>query len=188
MGTEQTATRATPGDNRTDLMPSRSVTPGDDRWNTKYRGEKPLQRADRNFGELLQELRVAQTGVQILFAFLLGLSFTTRFSAISEFQLYAYVATLVSSAITTALLIAPVAAHRLQFQCGHKVQLVRLVHRCLIAGLITLLVTVLGAMLLVLDVALNTPTAITITAVLAVCFLALWVGVPGLLRFGRDRG
>ena len=65
----------------------------DDAWNTEHRAEAPLQRADRNFAELLQELRVAQTGVQILFAFLLTLSFMDRFVAIDPFQRGVYVFT-----------------------------------------------------------------------------------------------
>jgi hypothetical protein len=97
----------------------------DDAWNTEHRAEAPLQRADRNFAELLQELRVAQTGVQILFAFLLTLSFMDRFAAIDAFQRGVYVFTLVASAMTAALLIAPVAVHRLLFQRGRKRELVR---------------------------------------------------------------
>jgi MFS family permease len=149
-----------------------------------------MQRADRNFHELLQELRVTQTGVQILFAFLLGLSFTPRFATINEFQRDVYVVTLVASAITTALLIAPVAAHRLQFQRGRKVALVLLVHRCVLAGLVSLLVTMAGAMLLVLDVVLGAPAAVSVSAVVAGGFTLLWFVLPGYRRFTshRDEG
>jgi hypothetical protein len=168
--------------------PRSSVSYGrrDDKWNTAHRGEWPLQRADRNFGELLQELRVAQTGVQILFAFLLGLSFAPRFAEISSFQLDVYVVTLVACALTVALLIAPVAAHRLQFQYGRKVELVRLVHRCTMGGLAALLATMTGALLLVLDVAVGAWIAVPITALVAGCFLMLWVVVPMVTR--RRRG
>src|SRR3954453_23145785 len=72
----------------------------DDAWNPEHRAEAPLQWADRNFAELLQELRVAQTAVQILFAFLLTLSFMDRFAAIDAFQRGVYVFTLVASAMT----------------------------------------------------------------------------------------
>ena len=159
---------------------------GGDGWNSEHRGERPLQRADRNYNELLQELRVAQTGVQILFAFLLGLSFTPRFASVTEFQRDVYVITLVSSAVTTAFLIAPVAAHRVLFQSGRKRQLVRLVHRCLFAGLITLVLTMVGAMLLVLDVVLRPPVAVTVTAAVAVFFVVLWFALPGYRRL-KDR-
>jgi hypothetical protein len=158
-----------------------------DRWNAEHRGERPMQRADRNFNELLQELRVTQTGVQILFAFLLGLAFTARFAALTAADRTIYVVTLASSAITTALLIAPVAAHRLQFQYGRKVQLVRLVHRCLLAGLTTLLVTMVGAILLVLDVVVGVPVAWAVTAAVAGCFVALWFALPAYLRITGTR-
>lgn len=151
------------------------------------RNESTLERADRNFGELLQELRVTQTGVQILFAFLLGLSFTQRFEHVNPFQTTVYVITLVSSAVTTALLIAPVAAHRLQFQVGRKIQLVRLVHRCLLAGLSALLVTMAGALLLVLDVVLGGPIAETITGSVGCFFLVMWFALPALLRLAGGR-
>jgi len=142
-----------------------------------------MQRADRNFGELLQEFRVTQTGVQILFAFLLSLSFTPRFASVTNFQRDLYVGTLTSSAITTATLIAPVAAHRIQFQRGRKVELVRLVHRCLLAGLTFLLLTMAGALLLVLDVVVGTPLAFALTTAVTACFVALWVVLPSCLRF-----
>ena len=107
----------------------------DDEWNTEHRAEAPLQRADRNFAELLQELRVAQTGVQILFAFLLTLSFMDRFAMADAFQRGVYVFTLAASAVTVALLIAPVAVHRLLFQRGRKRELVRVGHRLVVTGL-----------------------------------------------------
>jgi hypothetical protein len=93
----------------------------------------------------------------------------------------------VASAITTALLIAPVAAHRLQFQSGRKVQLVRLVHRCLLAGLTALLVTMTGAILLVLDVVVGAPLAQTVTGMVAACFVALWFALPAYLRIAGRR-
>src|SRR6266536_2225411 len=77
-------------------------------WNRRERQESELQRLDRNFNELLQELRVAQTGVQILFAFLLTLAFTQRFGEVTGFQGGLYYGTLVAAALATSLLIAPV--------------------------------------------------------------------------------
>ncbi|WP_043723048.1 DUF6328 family protein, partial [Kutzneria sp. 744] len=78
-----------------------------DSWNFAARGETPTQRLDRNYAELLQEIRVAQTGVQLLLAFLLSLAFTPRFGALGEFDRGAFVASLVLGAAATALLIAP---------------------------------------------------------------------------------
>ena len=150
----------------------------DDAWNTEHRAEAPLQRADRNFTELLQELRVAQTGV-------LTLSFMDRFAAIDAFQRGVYVFTLVASAITAALLIAPVAVHRLLFQRGRKRELVRVGHRFALTGLLSLAATMLAGRLLVLDVVVRRIAALSVIAALAVVFVALWVGVP--LRLRQDR-
>jgi hypothetical protein len=157
---------------------------GGDAWNTEHRAEAPLQRADRNFAELLQELRVAQAGVQILFAFLLTLSFMDRFAAVDAFQRGVYVFTLVASATSIALFVAPVAVHRLLFQRGRKRELVRVGHRLAVAGLVSLAVTVLAGMLLVLDVVVGRLPATAVVAAMALGFVALWVGVPLRMRRG----
>jgi hypothetical protein len=167
----------------------------DDAWNIEHRAEMPLQRADRNFVELLQELRVAQTGVQILFAFLLTLSFMDRFAAIDAFQRGVYLFTLVASATTVALLVAPVAVHRLLFQRGRKRELVHVGHRLAVCGLMSLATTMLAGMLLVLDVVVGRVAAVAGVAALTVVFAVLWAGVPLrvrrgpvlLLRSGRRR-
>src|SRR5437899_3345880 len=88
----------------------------DDRWNYRARGETPSQRLDRNLVELLQEVRVAQVGVQVLLAFLLALAFTPRFTQFTDPQRYAYVVSLVLGAAATALLIAPAPFHRVVFR------------------------------------------------------------------------
>lgn len=160
----------------------------DDHWNSERRGEGRLQRADRNFSELLQELRVAQIGVQILFAFLLGLSFAPRFSEIGEFERGLYVATLICSALTVALLVAPVAAHRLQFQHGRKVQLVEFGHRCALAGLAALVLTTTGSLLLGLTLVVSFGVAASVTAAVAACFVVLWFVLPLVKRGGPDPG
>jgi Family of unknown function (DUF6328) len=156
----------------------------DDAWNIEHRAEAPLQRADRNFAELLQELRVAQTGVQILFAFLLTLSFMDRFATINEFQRAVYVFTLVASATTVLLFVAPVAVHRLMFQRGRKRELVYVGHRLAVTGLVSLAVTMLAGMLLVLDVVVGRAAALSVVAALAVAFAALWAGLPLRVRRG----
>jgi Family of unknown function (DUF6328) len=92
-------------------------------------GEGPLQRADRNMIELLQELRVAQTGVQILFVFLLSLSFTDRFAGLDEMQRWTYIVILLLAVITAGLLVAPAAAHRMTFGRGLKQETVQLGHK-----------------------------------------------------------
>jgi Family of unknown function (DUF6328) len=107
-------------------------------WNHIVRDETELQSVDRHFNELLQELRVAQTGVQILFAFLLGLAFSPRFPDLTGGQQATYLVTLVLSAVSAALLIAPVGYHRTVFRRRLRPQLVTTGHRYAIAGLILL--------------------------------------------------
>ena len=105
--------------------------------------------------ELLQELRVAQTGVQILFAFLLTLVFQPRFAEINEVQRWTYVVTLLLSVLTAGLLVAPAAVHRITFRRGVKIETVQLGHRLFTAGLATLAFTLSGGVLLVFDVAVG---------------------------------
>jgi len=152
------------------------------------RNEGPLERADRNMVELLQELRVAQTGVQILFAFLLTLSFTERFGSIDDVQRWTYVVTLLLSVLTAGLLVAPAAVHRVTFARGVKAETVQLGHRLFSVGLASLVLTLTGAVLLVLDVALSRPFAITAAAVVCVVLAALWFVLPlPMLRRAGDR-
>jgi Family of unknown function (DUF6328) len=152
------------------------------------RGEGPLERADRNMVEMLQELRVAQTGIQILFAFLLSLSFTERFGRIDEFQRWTYVVTLLMTTLATGLLVAPAALHRMLFGRRVKLAVVRVGQRLFVAGLVALTVTLTGAVLLVLDIAIGRSRAIPITAVVGVVLVGLWfvLPVPVLRRAQRE--
>jgi hypothetical protein len=154
----------------------------DDVWNAGQQGETPLKRADRNFAELLQELRIAQTGVQILFAFLLGLAFTDRFATLGATERGIYIATLAASALTGALLVAPVMLHRLLFQRGFKRELVWIGHRFIIAGLCGLLAAIVGGLLLVLEVLFGGSVAAITGAALAALFASLWAGPALWLR------
>jgi hypothetical protein len=150
------------------------------------RGEGPLQRADRNMIELLQELRVAQTGVQILFAFLLTLSFTERFGSIDAVQRWTYIVTLLCSVLTAGLFVAPAAVHRVTFRRGVKAETVQMGHRLFTLGLGALALTLTGSVLLVLDVAAGRPFAITAAVVVCVVLCLLWFALPlPLLRRGR---
>lgn len=116
------------------------------------RHETPLERADRNFGELLQELRVTQTGVQILFAFLLTLAFTPRFPALDGVQRATYIATLLLAVLAAALFTAPAALHRALFGRGAKPQIVQMSSRLAAVGLGVLMLALAGSVLLVVDV------------------------------------
>src|SRR5215218_8139748 len=106
------------------------------------RDESEAERLDRNYGELLQELRVAQVGVQILFASLLTVAFTPQFERITSLQRGTYVVTLLSAAVATACLIGPVAFHRIVFRHSQKDDLVRMSHRMALAGMGCLMVAV----------------------------------------------
>ena len=136
-----------------------------------------MQSVDRNFVELLQELRVAQTGVQILFAFLLGLAFTPRFAALAAWQHGVYLGTLVCSVLAAALLIAPVGYHRMVFRRRLKYRLVETGHQFAVAGLVLLLLSLVGGV----DLAASTligPWASLLAAVLAGVFVAFWFLLP----------
>jgi hypothetical protein len=142
------------------------------------RPETPDQRADRNFDELLQESRVIQTGVQILFAFLLTLPFQQRFSTIDGFQRGTYVITLLLCAAATALLVAPVAYHQVLFGKHRKPQLVASANRLSRAGLLMLLLALVAGVMMILDVVLGRTAAIAGAGGVAALFVFLWYVLP----------
>lgn len=150
-------------------------------WNQSVRGETGLESVDRQFTELLQELRVAQTGVQILFAFLLGLAFTPRFPGLSGAQQGVYLVTLVLAAVSAALLIAPVGYHRTVFRQRLRPQLVDTGHRYAIAGLVLLLLALVGAVQLAASLVVG-GWATWLAAALAGLFVLLWFVIPLIHR------
>src|SRR4029079_10664823 len=128
------------------------------------RDETEEERLDRNLGELLQELRIALPGVQGLFAFLLAVPFQQEFAKISQFEKKVYFATLLLTALSAALLIAPTAYHRLTFRYQQKHRLVFVSNRLAIAGLLTLALAMTCAILLITDLLFGTVAAIVTTA------------------------
>jgi hypothetical protein len=146
------------------------------------RGETLDQVLDRNLNELLQELRVAFTGVQILFAFLLTLAFTQRFEDLDDFGLAVYTVTLLSTGVATMVLIAPVSFHRLVFRRRQKSALVLIADRLLIVGLALLAPAICGALLLILDVALGRWQAVVGSSVVALVGLVTWYVLPLAVR------
>lgn len=136
------------------------------------------KRTTRRWAELLQELRVTQTGVQILTGFLLTVPFSQRFTTLNAHQRAAYVVVLVACVSATALLIAPAALHRVLFEQRQRPWLVRAAHRCALAGLLMTAVTSCGVVFLVLDVIAPGWVALVITVALALLFGGLWLGVP----------
>jgi hypothetical protein len=154
-------------------------------WNYTMRGETEVQTADRRFSELLQELRVAQTGVQILFAFLLGLAFTPRFADLTRVQQSVYLVTLMLSAVSAALLIAPVSYHRMVFRQQLKSQLVMTGHRYAVTGLVLLMLALVGAVHLAASLVLGA-WATLLAAALAGLFITLWFVIPVIHRLRHE--
>lgn len=150
------------------------------------RDESAADRLDRNYGELLQELRVAQTGVQILFAFLLGIAFQQRFTTLDHAEKTLYVVTLVSSAMAAVLLIGPTAAHRVLFRRHRKDEVVAISGRLAASGLVFLAIAILTAVLLIIEFVVGIELAIGVTAALAVVVATTWWIVPFVVRRRPD--
>jgi hypothetical protein len=147
------------------------------------RQESEGERLDRNLGELLQELRVALPGVQVLFAFLLAVPFQQNFTKITPFQEKVYFATLLLTALSAVLLISPSAYHRMTFRMQQKNHLIFLANKLAIAGLGFLALAMTGAIMLITDV-LYGPVATAITAGTALSiFILFWYALPLRRRF-----
>lgn len=142
------------------------------------REETKGEQLDRNFNEQLQEVRIAQAGVQILFAFLLTLPFQQRFTTLSDFQRNVYLWTLIAAAVSVVMFTAPVATHRVLFREGVKDFVVRYTDRLTGFGLFALAVSIIGGTVLVLDVLLSHGMALLLGGLLALLALTLWVLVP----------
>ncbi|MFE2101633.1 DUF6328 family protein [Streptomyces sp. NPDC059468] len=142
------------------------------------RHETEEERADRRWSELLQELRVAQTGVQILFGFLLTVVFQVRFTTLSDADRIIYLVTVVFGAAATGALIGPVAVHRSLAGQHLKPQTVDWAARLAMTGLILLLCTMASALLLILRVARLGEVAGWIVTAMFLWFVACWFGIP----------
>ncbi|WP_433797448.1 DUF6328 family protein [Actinoplanes sp. CA-252034] len=136
---------------------------------------------------MLQELRVAQTGVQILFAFLLTLPFSSGFPNVTDFQKDTYVIALISAAFATAMIISPVAFHRALFRQGRKPELVRYAHKMATGGLAFMLIAMTASVLLITDYLLDWKWAIPLTILTGGWFLTFWAVLPFAHReWGED--
>jgi Family of unknown function (DUF6328) len=138
-------------------------------------------RTERQMAELLQELRVALPGVQILFAFLLTVPFAQGFTRVTDFQKDLFFATLLATAISTACLIAPTATHRLRFHQRDRKYVIEVAHKLTIAGLVFLALAILGAVTLITDYLYDGAARWIWPALVAVVIAALWFIRP-LLR------
>lgn len=146
--------------------------------------EGPEERITRNWNELLQELRVLQTGVQILTGFLLTVPFSPRFPDLADHQQTIYLVVLVGSVITTSLIIAPVSFHRILFRRRQRPWLVKASHACARAGLAGFAITSALVVLLVFDVVLSFGAGVVAAVGVLVLFVSLWAGLP--LMNGKD--
>jgi MFS family permease len=142
------------------------------------RQESQAERDDRNLAELLQELRVAGLGVQVLFGFLLSLPFTTVFKQLSGGERDLYLACLILAAVAAALLLGPVAYHRLVFRQGQKEKLVLAANTLAILGLITVGLAVSASVLLVAGFVAGYGTGSVIAGLVLVMFGLLWFAYP----------
>ena len=149
--------------------------------------EDENERLDRNLNELLQGLRVALPGVQVLFAFLLTLPFQAGFERVTDTQRDIYFIVLLATALSSAFLIGPSARHRMRFREGDKKYVVMSANRLAIWGLALLAIAITGATLLVCDYLYSTKTAIVASAVVGLAIAWLWFTSP-LLRAIRQGG
>jgi hypothetical protein len=146
--------------------------------------EGESERNSRRLLELLQEVRVATAGVQILFGFLLAVPFSQTFDGISSFDKHVYLFVLVCTALSAAVLISPTALHRLLFRRGHKAEVVEYANTMTILGLILLAMAMIGVVLLLTDVIFGTAAAIGVTVPIALVFVVTWFVIP-LVRRGE---
>ncbi len=153
------------------------------------RDESLDERMDRNWNEMLQELRVTQTGTQILTGFLLAIAFQSRFLELTQFQQTVYLALVAAAVLTTALGLAPVNLHRVLFRQHRKELVVAVAHVLLRLTLLGVGVVLTGVVLLIFDVVLDRRSAV-VAAVLTGAVLAAIAGLPHVLRrwrAGEDR-
>jgi hypothetical protein len=149
--------------------------------------EDPQERTARELIELLQELRIVLPGVQVLFAFLLTVPFSQGFTKLDSLQREVFFATLLCTAVATALLIAPSSQHRVLFRQGVREQRVLLGNLLAILGLALLVPAMVGVLFVITDLLFGAVAAIVVTVVVALVFVLLWFVVP--LRYrGNDKG
>ena len=140
--------------------------------------ETGKERVDRELIELLNELRVALPGVQVLFAFLLTVPFTQRWTTVTTFQRDVYFVTLLCTALSSALLIAPSAQHRLLFRQREKEKLLQIANWLTIVGLGFLALAIIGVVLLITDVLFGAAMTLVVTVASALPFLVWWYAYP----------
>lgn len=147
------------------------------------REETANERLDRNWAELLQELRVIQTGTQILTGFLLTLAFQQRFTELDEYQVNTYLALVCVAALTTVLALAPVSLHRGLFRKKAKAEIVRIANRILKGTLVAVAVALVGTVMLIFDVVVGHTAGLVAAGVSLIVIIVAWLILP----FGAGR-
>ena len=158
------------------MSPTRPAVAADDH------PETPAQRLNRNWESLLQEMRVTQTGAQIIAGFLLAVAFQQRFEELDAYQLTVYLVLVCLAALTTVLALGPVSLHRLPFRRHAMSQIVRIGSRLVRATLAGVALVVSGTVLLIFDVVLSRSAGIVAGCVMLVVTTLVWVVLPRLVR------
>jgi hypothetical protein len=154
--------------------------------NRERTGETEKERLDRNLAELLQELRVALPGVQVLFAFLLVVPFQQGWAQVTDFEQTVYYVTLLLTAASSACLIAPTVRHRMRFRELDKKWVVYTANRLAIAGMVFLGGAMCGVLMLLTHVVYDATLTAIVVGVFAVLIGWFWVAAP-LVRDLRER-
>ena len=149
------------------------------------RNETPAEKMDRNWSELLQELRVTQTGVQILSGFLLTLPFQARFTHLDRTQEGLYLVAIVFGTVATGLLVAPVSAHRLMFRHHEKDVLVDAGDALAKAGLVALSLTITTVLALIFSFVVGAVAGVVAAVGSLAFFFLAWLALPWLLQRRR---
>ena len=153
--------------------------------NTTDTTESENERLARNLNELLQELRVAQAGVQFLFGFLLAVAFTEHYARASGFEQVAHLVAVVFATAAVACLTAPAAWHRVLFRQGQRRQILRVANTLAVTGMVCLAVAMVATVLLLFNVVVGTPVAVVFAALFAILFGILWFVWPARHRNGN---
>ncbi len=148
--------------------------------------ETEKERTDREYSELLEEIRVALPGVEVLFAFLLTVPFSDRFDHLRGDQKHAYLVALVCVAVACALLLAPTAYHRVRFRAGDKAWITRKVTAFALVAMVALAVGVAVALGVVTSLIFTKAAAVAVGVASGAGLLTLWYAVP-MMRSGRGR-
>lgn len=144
--------------------------------------ETPKEKTDRQFVELMNELRVALPGAQFLFAFLLAVPFAARFSTVAHGPRIVFFACLLCTVVATILLMAPTVYHRVRWQHGNKTEVIRIAHWMFLAGMTCLGLAMMMAVWFLSDFLLGTATAAAATAVSLGVIVVTWCVLPILGR------